>query len=247
MYSRAIRDLVYLRSRESPGAICSFAAADTFRATTGFRQSGSCQRENEGNDERRKEESRLPGMQTQRKVPGSSRHEPSFWQGWDSHSFTFVSHLGPVNPWAQLQANEPGVFTQMPSCSHGDPRKDSEKNNLAIRTIYRTFLYTQRRTVLAYNFVNHLISFNSIFPSKVYRFLETFLFTTSTTIRNSLYERIFFFNVRGIPEFLLFDLNVQRSVKITRQVCYKEEASFFFFEMVDLITKHTLEFWHDAK
>lgn len=70
---------------------------------------------------RTKEGVRLPGMQTQRKVPGSSRQEPSFWQGWDSHSFTFVSHLGPVNPCVQLQANEPGVFTQIPSCSQGDP------------------------------------------------------------------------------------------------------------------------------
>lgn len=70
---------------------------------------------------RTKEGVHLPGMQTQRKVPGSSRQEPSFWQGWDSHSFTFVSHLGPVNPCVQLQANEPGVFTQIPSCSQGDP------------------------------------------------------------------------------------------------------------------------------
>ena len=65
----------------------------------------------------------LPGMQTQRNVPGSSRHEPSFWQGCDSHSLTFVSHLGPVNPWVQLHLNEPGVFTQIPPCSHGDPTK----------------------------------------------------------------------------------------------------------------------------
>lgn len=62
-----------------------------------------------------------PGMQTHRKVPGSSRQEPSFWHGWDSHSFTFVSHLGPVKPWVQLQAKEPGVLTQIPSCSHGEP------------------------------------------------------------------------------------------------------------------------------
>lgn len=62
-----------------------------------------------------------PGIQTHLNVPGSSRQDPSLWQGWDSHSLTFVSHLGPVNPWVQLQAKLPGVFTQMPSCSHGDP------------------------------------------------------------------------------------------------------------------------------
>ena len=65
----------------------------------------------------------LPGMQTHRNVPGSSRQEPSFWHGCDSHSLTFVSHLGPVKPCVQLHANEPGVFTQIPPCSHGDPRK----------------------------------------------------------------------------------------------------------------------------
>lgn len=63
----------------------------------------------------------VPGMQTQRKVPGSSRQLPWFWHGCDSHSFTFVSQRGPVKPCEQLQANEPGVFTQMPLCSHGEP------------------------------------------------------------------------------------------------------------------------------
>lgn len=62
-------------------------------------------------------------MQTHRNVPGSSRQDPSFWQGCDSHSLTFVSQRGPVNPWVQLQAKLPGVLTQMPSCSHGDPAK----------------------------------------------------------------------------------------------------------------------------
>lgn len=64
-----------------------------------------------------------PGMQTHRNVPGSSRQLPSFWQGWDSHSFMLVSHRGPVNPWLQLQANEPGMLTQIPLCSHGDPAR----------------------------------------------------------------------------------------------------------------------------
>lgn len=64
---------------------------------------------------------KLPGMQTHLNVPGSSRHDPSFLHGCDSHSFTFVSHLGPVNPCVQLQAKLPGVFTHMPSCSHGEP------------------------------------------------------------------------------------------------------------------------------
>lgn len=67
-----------------------------------------------------------PGMQTQRKVPGSSRHEPSFWQGCDSHSLTLVSQRGPVKPCVQLQANEPGVLTQMPSCSQGEPVTEAE-------------------------------------------------------------------------------------------------------------------------
>jgi len=63
----------------------------------------------------------LPGMHTHRKVPGSSRQDPSFLQGCESHSFTLVSHRGPVKPCGQLQANDPGVLTQTPSCSHGDP------------------------------------------------------------------------------------------------------------------------------
>lgn len=69
----------------------------------------------------KEEDENLPGIQTHRKVPGSSRQEPSFLQGWLSHSLTLVSHRGPVKPTEQLQANEPGVFTQIPSCSHGDP------------------------------------------------------------------------------------------------------------------------------
>lgn len=69
-------------------------------------------------------------MQTHLNVPGSSRQDPSLWQGCDSHSFTFVSHLGPVNPWVQLQAKLPGVFTQMPSCSHGDPGNKTLNNAL---------------------------------------------------------------------------------------------------------------------
>lgn len=60
-------------------------------------------------------------MQTHLKVPGSSRQDPSFLQGWLSHSLTLVSHLGPVNPTEQLQAKEPGVLTHMPSCSQGEP------------------------------------------------------------------------------------------------------------------------------
>lgn len=62
-------------------------------------------------------------MQTHLKVPGSSKQEPSFWHGWDSHSLTLVSHLGPVKPCVQLHAKLPGVFTHMPSCSHGEPIK----------------------------------------------------------------------------------------------------------------------------
>lgn len=69
----------------------------------------------------------LPGIQTHRKVPGSSKQEPSFWQGWDSHSFILVSHLGPVKPWEQLQAKLPGVLTQIPSCSQGNPGTAIEK------------------------------------------------------------------------------------------------------------------------
>ena len=50
VYSRAIRDLVYLRSRESPRTL--FVRLRCSR-TTDFRQSGSCERENEGNDEKK--------------------------------------------------------------------------------------------------------------------------------------------------------------------------------------------------
>jgi len=80
--------------------------------------------------ESNKEDAYSPGMQTQRKVPGSSKQEPSFWHGCDSHSFTFVSQRGPVKPCVQLQANEPGVLTQMPSCSHGDPCSHSSMSSL---------------------------------------------------------------------------------------------------------------------
>lgn len=34
----------------------------------------------------------------------------------------FVSQRGPVNPCVQLHANEPGVLTQIPLCSQGEPR-----------------------------------------------------------------------------------------------------------------------------
>lgn len=60
-------------------------------------------------------------MQTQRNPPLSSRHVPSFLQGFESHSLILISHRGPVNPLVQLQWNDPGVFTQVPSCSQGDP------------------------------------------------------------------------------------------------------------------------------
>lgn len=75
----------------------------------------------------------LPGMQTQRNVPGSSRQLPSFWHGCDSHSLTLVSHRGPVKPWVQLQANEPGVLTQMPLCSHGEPAKWEGLRKIEVR------------------------------------------------------------------------------------------------------------------
>jgi hypothetical protein len=69
-------------------------------------------------------------MHTQRNVPGSSKQLPSFWHGCDSHSLMFVSHLGPVKPWLQLQAKEPGIFTQMPLCSQGDPLRDNTKRKV---------------------------------------------------------------------------------------------------------------------
>ena len=84
----------------------------------------------ESDEERGNEMPYSPGMQTQRKVPGSSRQEPSFWHGWDSHAFTFVSQRGHVKPCVQLHANEPGVLTQMPSCSHGDPCSHSSMSSL---------------------------------------------------------------------------------------------------------------------
>lgn len=68
-----------------------------------------------------KKNNNIPGIQTQRNVPGSSKQLPSFWHGWLSHSLTFVSQRGPVKPCVQLQTNEPGVLTQTPLCSHGDP------------------------------------------------------------------------------------------------------------------------------
>lgn len=78
----------------------------------------------------------LPGMHTHRKVPGSSRQLPSFWHGWLSHSLIFVSHRGPVNPCEQLQANEPGVFTQIPLCSQGDPWSHSSISSVQLTPLY---------------------------------------------------------------------------------------------------------------
>ena len=60
-------------------------------------------------------------MQIQRKPPRSSIHVPSFWQGFDSHSFIFISHRRPLNPGLQSHLYEPAVLTQIPSCSHGEP------------------------------------------------------------------------------------------------------------------------------
>lgn len=79
-------------------------------------------------------------MQTHRKVPGSSRQEPSFLQGWLSHSLTLVSQRGPVNPTEQLQAKDPGVFTQIPSCSHGDPVEEDENLVNGIFSAYEACL-----------------------------------------------------------------------------------------------------------
>lgn len=62
-------------------------------------------------------------MQTQRNPPLSSRHVPSFLQGLESHSLMLISHRGPVKPFVQLQWNDPGVLTHVPSCSHGDPKE----------------------------------------------------------------------------------------------------------------------------
>lgn len=84
-------------------------------------------------------------MQTHLKVPGSSKHEPSFLHGCDSHSLMLVSHLGPVNPWVQLQANEPGVFTQIPSCSHGEPAKKKIKINKTKKLRYWVMCISLRR------------------------------------------------------------------------------------------------------
>ena len=38
----------------------------------------------------------LPGMQMQVNSPLPSMHVPRFWHGLESHSLTFISHLGPV-------------------------------------------------------------------------------------------------------------------------------------------------------
>lgn len=51
---------------------------------------------------------------------------------------TFVSHLGPVKPCVQLQAKLPGVFTQIPSCSHGEPE---EKMVIIFRATEKSALY----------------------------------------------------------------------------------------------------------
>jgi hypothetical protein len=64
-------------------------------------------------------------MQTHLYDPMSSRQVPSFWHGFDSHSLKLISHRGPVNPAVQLQMNEPGVLTQIPPCSHGEPSSHS--------------------------------------------------------------------------------------------------------------------------
>lgn len=66
-------------------------------------------------------ECHLPGIQTQRYDPRSSRQVPSFWQGFESHSLMFTSQRAPVKPTAQSHRNEPGVFTQVPPCSQGEP------------------------------------------------------------------------------------------------------------------------------
>lgn len=77
---------------------------------------------------------KLPGMHTQRNPPLSSRQVPSFLQGFESHSLILISHRGPVNPLVQLQWNDPGVFTQVPSCSQGDPLRKNEKHTMMYKT-----------------------------------------------------------------------------------------------------------------
>lgn len=76
-------------------------------------------------------------MQTHRNVPGSSKQEPSFLHGDESHSLMFVSQRGPVKPWVQLQANEPGVLTQVPSCSQGEPEISKNENSKLHNIFYR--------------------------------------------------------------------------------------------------------------
>lgn len=63
-------------------------------------------------------------MQTQRNPPLSSKQVPSFWHGLESHSLMLISHLGPVNPFVQLQLNDPGMLTHFPPCSQGYPVKE---------------------------------------------------------------------------------------------------------------------------
>ena len=67
-----------------------------------------------------------PGMQMQRNPPRSSMHVPSFWQGFDSHSLMFISQRRPLNPGRQSHRYEPGMLTQVPPCSQGEPKR--EKN-----------------------------------------------------------------------------------------------------------------------
>jgi len=65
-------------------------------------------------------------MQMHLKPPRSSMHVPSFIQGPLSHSLTLTSHLGPANPGSQSHRKEPGVLTQTPLCSQGDPEGEKE-------------------------------------------------------------------------------------------------------------------------
>ena len=83
----------------------------------------------------------IPGIQTHRNVPGSSRHDPSFWHGCDSHSLTFASHLGPVNPCEHMHAKLPGVLTHIPSRSHGVPaHKQNTKISYKLTLKFRHIL-----------------------------------------------------------------------------------------------------------
>ena len=70
-----------------------------------------------------------PGMQMQRNPPRSSMHVPSFWQGFDSHSLMFISQRRPLNPGKQSHRYEPGMLTQVPPCSQGEPVREIEKKN----------------------------------------------------------------------------------------------------------------------